>query len=339
MKGAGDIAVDTLAGLLRPRRAAAIALVVLPLLYAQAVWNIDARAGVQAGALLCGGTLLIAPAAWRILGGRGLWGLLAYGLVGMSAVALLGVVLPRWGGFEDRFLSQPISLPLLLGLFLAGGFGLGRDVEAERSLEQLRARAEALARDSERAELLALRAQLDPHFLFNTLNAIAEWCARDPVVAEQAILALSEVLRTIQAGVRRPSWALSEELSLCRGVLELHRIRDPERFGGQLLGSAPGVEIPPMILLPLIENAFKHGSAAGHPGLVSVRVRPEGEGARVEILNPGPFRGPREGGEGLALVRRRLALSYGDTASLEIGAFEAGTRAVLILPHAPREPA
>lgn len=337
MKGALDIAADTLAGLLRPRRAAAIAGVVLPLLYAQAVWNKDAGSGVLAGLVLCLGTLLVAPASWRILRARGPLGALAYALVGVVSVALLGVILPAWGGFQDRFLTHPVSLPLLVGIFLAGGFGLGRDIEAERSLAALAARAEALARDSERAELLALRAQLDPHFLFNTLNAIAEWCARDPAVAEQAILALSEVLRAIQAGVQRPSWPLAEELALCRGVLDLHRVRDPDRFDSQILGDSPALLVPPMILLPLVENAFKHGPGAGHAGPVTVTVSATDQGARVVVQNPGPFTGPRPGGEGIALVRRRLALSYGEGASLEIGSLDGQTRAILHLPARPEE--
>lgn len=337
MKAVLAIASDTLSGLLRPRRAAAIAAVVLPMLYAQAAWNIDAIRGVEAGLLLSGGTLLLAPAAWRVLAPRGPVGLAAYGLLGAVSVVLLAGVLPRWGGFEDRFLSQPISFPFLLGLFGVGGYGLGQDIEAERRLAAETARAAELARDKERAELLALRAQLDPHFLFNTLNAIAEWCVQDPVQAEQAILRLSGVLRTLQGAVRRPLWPLAEELDLCRAVLDLHRVRDPGRYTSQLRGDAPDIQVPPMILLPLVENAIKHGPAAGNPGEVLVTVATQGDGVRVEVDNPGTYAGPRVGGEGLGLVRRRLALSYGERARLEIAGESGRTRATLLLPRIEAE--
>lgn len=327
-----SLVLDTWAAMLRPRRSVAIAAVALPLLYGQSVWNADPVSGVAAGLVLCVGTVVIAPAAWRVLGGSGL-GLVAYVGVGALSLWVLALVLPRAGGFEDRFLAQANTLPFLLGLFLVGGFGLGRDVDDERRLARERARLEALSRDKERAELLAMRAQLDPHFLFNTLNAIAEWCATDPAVAERAILRLAELLRTVLGAVREPWWPLADEIALCEAVLELHRIRDPGRFASVVDAEAIDGVVPPMILLPLVENAVKHGPAAGHAGEVTVRVRASGDEVRVEVRNPGPFAGPRDGGHGLDLVRRRLALAYDDRATFAIGQDGDGTRAVVTLPR------
>jgi two-component system sensor histidine kinase AlgZ len=332
MRAAFATIVDTWAGLLAPRRALAICALVLPMLYAQSVWNANATASIANGLLLCVATVILAPAAWRLLEPAGvLVAVPVYVVVGVVAVGTFGVWLPRHGGFEDRILTDPASLPLLLGLFGVGGFGLGRDIAAERALTGARARADALVRDKERAELLALRAQLDPHFLFNTLNAIAEWCATDPAVAEQAIIRLSGVLRTVMAAVPEAAWPLADELALCASVLELHRIRDPDRFACRVEGTADA-RVPPMILLPLVENAVKHGPAAGHPGEVVVSVGVADGRVRVDVRNPGPFGGPRDGGQGLALVRRRLELAYDGKARLDIGTDGGTTLATVVFP-------
>ena len=323
--------LDTWTALLAPRRALPIAAVGLPLVYGQSVWTADPERGVVAGVVLCVGTALVAPAAWRLLGGGGALGVARYVAVGLVSVAVLAIWLPRLGDFEDRFLTMPVTLPLLAGLFLVGGFGLGRDIDHERRIVAEAARAEALARDSERAELLALRAQLDPHFLFNTLNAIAEWCATDAGVAERAILQLSDVLRTVLDAHHVAWWPLRRELALCRDVLALHRLRDAGRFDGEVVGEAEA-DVPPLLLLPLVENALKHGPGRGHAGPVRIDVRREGGWVRIDVVNPGAFAGPRPGGQGLALVRRRLSLAYGDRARFAIGTDGDRTRATVEVP-------
>src|SRR5690606_2726574 len=103
-------------------------------------------------------------------------------------------------------------------------------VELEADVTKERERAARLALEAERAGLLALRANLDPHFLFNTLNAIAEWCREDPAVAEAATLKLASMLRTMLEGIRAPAWPLATELALVRALFELHAIRDRERY-------------------------------------------------------------------------------------------------------------
>ena len=91
-------------------------------------------------------------------------------------------------------------------------------IKVRRVLEATQAeeasRGEALTREAEHAQLLALRSHLDPHFLFNTLNAIAEWCRSDGLVAEKAILQLSSMLRTMMTGIQETGWPLAKELEL-----------------------------------------------------------------------------------------------------------------------------
>ena len=95
---------------------------------------------------------------------------------------------------------------------------------------------------------------------------------------------------------------------------------------------AEAVPIHPLLLLPLAENAVKHGPAAGHAGALSLRCRREGDALRVTLENPGAYRGPREGSAGLPTMERRVALAYGGAAVFEIRAEADRTRATLSLP-------
>lgn len=328
------IVADTLRALLAPRRLIPILLVSAPLVIAQHRYSRD-PAAVVIGVAMCLVFALVAPSLWRTTASRGALGLLLYGLVGAAAIGFLGLVLPNLLGVGDTFLTATESLLVSLALFWVGGWGLGRDIDLEQSLVRERARAETLAREAERAQLLALRSHLDPHFLFNTLNAIAEWCRTDGEVAERAVLRLSAILRTILEGVRLPAWPLRRELDLCRDLFALHAIRDPDRFVCSVDGDPGDAAIPPMLLLPLAENAIKHGPAAGHRGPVRIHLSREPASLTIVVDNPGPFTGPRPGGEGLEIVRRRLDLAYDGRADLEIGPAPHGTRATVHLPAGP----
>ncbi len=246
---------------------------------------------------------------------------------------MLALLLPHLLGVGYTFLTGRESVLVSLALFWVGGWGLGRDIEFEAGLERERARAEALSREAERAQLLALRGQLDPHFLFNTLNAIAEWCRTDGEVAERAVLQLSSMLRTILAGVPLASWPLQSELGLCRDLFALHLIRDPGLFTLHIDIEPGDLQVPPLLLLPLAENAVKHGPAAGHRGEIRLRLTRTGDTATLTLENPGPYLGPRAGSEGLPTVHKRLALAYPDrNATLTMQNSPHGTLATLTLP-------
>jgi len=280
----------------------------------------------------------VAPALWRALFARPsearvLRGAL-YAGASLLVVAGLAGVLPALFGLRWTYVSEPPSLGVLVVLFGVGGWGLGRDIELERGVERERARAARLALDAEDAQLRAIRAQLDPHFLFNTLNAIAEWCREDPRVAERATLALADLLRTVFEALRAPKWSLGREVHLLEQLGALYTTRDPARFVFRFEVPAAVLEtaLPPLVLLPLFENAIKHGPSAGHAGPVVLVARTEQDRLVVEIQNPGTFAGRREGGHGLELVERRLALGFEQGAKVEIGPRGAGTAVAVHLP-------
>ncbi len=334
--------------LLAPRRLVPVTLLSAALVVAQHAFG-GGPGTVALAAAMCVVAAMGAPVAWRVLFpvapedappvGRPAVRLMLYGAVAVAFVLVFGRLIPDLAGLPPSLLTDPGSLFVSLALFLVGGWGLGHDMERDARLHHAEARAAALAVAAERAELLAIRANLDPHFLFNTLNAIAEWCRADGAVAETAVLRLSDLLRGVLDGVRAPTWSLARELALARAVCELYALRDAElRFSLDVAPGADG-EVPPMLLLPLLDNAWKHGPAAGHTGEVRLTVRAEAPGLLVAISNPGDYAGPRPGGAGLDLVTRRTALAYGTTADFAIASHAGVTTATLRLPRAPMDAA
>jgi hypothetical protein len=338
----GSIVRRTLLALLEPKRLVPTLLVAGALVTAQASFSRHDPFAVPLGVVMCLAFVLVAPVSWRVLFPEGLdlghggVRLVLFGAIGAGVVLALGVVVPRALGMGRTLLTAPSSVLVSAALFLVGGWGLGRDIDMAARLDHAERRAQALAREAERAQLLALRAHLDPHFLFNTLNAIAEWCREDGEVAERAVLRLSAMLRAVLAGVKAPAWPLADELDLVDTLFELHRLRDPElfRFDRRVPSPPPAVAVPPLLLLPLAENAMKHGPGAGHRGDVTLSVAVDAGAERlvVTIANAGPFAGRRAGGEGLPTVEKRLRLAYDGDAAFTIGAAGGRTVAELSLP-------
>ncbi len=337
----GPIVRETVRGLVAPRRLVAIVLVCGPMLVAQGRLS-RPNGALALGVALCVAFVLVAPVSWRLLlpegvRGPGAWvRLLLYAAIGAAAVIAVGIAVPRLFGIGVTFLTARISLAISLALFLVGGWGLGRDIELEHRLERERARADALAREAERAQLLALRAQLDPHFLFNTLNSIAEWCRQDGAVAERAVLQLAAMLRSVLGGVKAQAWPLRHELDLVDTLFSLHRLRDPDLFElrRDVQPEVVEVPVPPLILLPLAENAAKHGPCAGHRGVIALEVRRDLGELVVALENPGPYAGPRSGSSGLPNLERRLDLAYCGAATLRVAGRGDRTRAEIRVPLA-----
>ncbi len=325
--------------MLHPRRLLPSLVVCVTLLIAQSRWSLDTR-GVWVGALMCLSFIVVAPVSYRVLFPDGLEfshgavRLLLYGLVGAGTILSVGAGIPKIFGLGYTFLTERTSLLVITALFLVGGWGLGRDIGFEQRVNRLMAEAE-------RAQLLALKAHLDPHFLFNTLNAIAEWCRIDGEVAETAVLRLSAMLRAVLEGVKAPLWPLEKELELVDKLFELHLLRDKALFSlkREVPSPIPSVQVPPMCLISLAENAVKHGPSAGHRGELTLTAREEAGQLVVTLENPGPYNGPRKGSEGLPSLRRQLELAFGRDASLDVSAAGADrTRATLRLPLKHRGP-
>jgi hypothetical protein len=345
-----NVVSSTARGLTAPRRLGPIVAVLVPLLFIQWRFSHDPLA-LPLGGAMCAAFLMVAPALWRWLfplEPRGdeseripRWLRLAiYLTAGVVVVFGIGRAVPHALGMAPTFMTAGSSLLVSTALFWVGGWGLARDIDHEAHLAHERARAKALEREAQHAQLLALRSHLDPHFLFNTLNAIAEWCRSDGAVAEKALLQLSRMLRTIMEGIKVAEWPLARDLELVDALFSLYLVRDPEMFEyvRDVPSPLPDVAVPPMLLLPIAENAMKHGPAAGRRGKVRLRIAMTNDAVVVEIENPGEYRGPREGGSGLDIVQKRLALTYAERASFQIRGEEGHTLAQLVLPApSPRD--
>jgi hypothetical protein len=335
-----SIVRSTLAALLHPKRLGPILAVCIPLVIAQKAFSRDPLA-VPLGIFMCALFVMVAPVSWRVLFPEGLElshgaiRLVLYAIIGAGAVLTAGAALPKILGMRDTLLTDRYSLLVCAALFAVGGWGLGRDIRMEKNLAQVTARAAALAREAELAQLQALRSNLDPHFLFNTLNAIAEWCRQDPEVAERAVLQLSAILRTVLDGVSTPAWSLERELELVRTLFALHLLRDPSLFDLEI-SVAPDVAetmVPPMLLLPLAENAVKHGPAAGHRGQIRIEALRKAGAVHIVLENPGRYAGPRPGSAGVPNTHRRLDVAYEGKAALQLEERGERTRAELVLPN------
>jgi LytS/YehU family sensor histidine kinase len=174
-----------------------------------------------------------------------------------------------------------------------------------------------------RAELKALRAQVNPHFLFNALNTIAALIPRNPGPAASAVEQLAEVFRYTLNRADREWTQVSEELEAVRAYLEIERARFGERLRFRIEASpeAARARIPAMMVQTLVENAVKHGIAGlSALGTVDIRATTDQNRVRVEVRDSGP--GFREGaaeGYGLRNIRERLAGYFGESAYLLLG--------------------
>ena len=200
--------------------------------------------------------------------------------------------------------------------------------------EQRVAAAELEGRLTE-ARLEALRLQVHPHFLFNTLNAISAFVESDPERARRMIARLGELLRRTLDGGTAAELPLGRELDLLAPYLEIQRIRFGERLSIDLdvpAEASPGL-IPTLMLQPLVENAVEHGVARTSQGArVHLRAARLGDRLRLEIADTGPGLAPGGDGIGLANTRARLAGLYGQAYRFELSAKGSGTVVSIELP-------
>lgn len=187
------------------------------------------------------------------------------------------------------------------------------------------------------ARLDALRAQLQPHFLFNTLNAISVLADEDPSKAKRMLLRLADLLRLTLAEGGKQEVRLSEELELLEHYLDIQRARFEDRLALRfdVAPAARDAFVPVLLLQPLVENAIRHGvdpSVAG--GTIAVIARRTGDALRLEVRDNGrglsPSEGTRKDGVGLANTRARLATLYGERQRLELVTPPEGGAAVVI---------
>jgi len=200
--------------------------------------------------------------------------------------------------------------------------------------------AEILARE---AELKALKAQINPHFLFNSLHSISALTAVDAGRARDMCIRLSDFLRNSLRLGDRVTVAFREELALARNYLDVEQVRFGERLRvvEEIEEGCGDCEVPALMVQPLVENAIKHGIATlVEGGEICLRGRCSQDALRFVIENPFDPDAPstRRNGIGLANVRDRLEARYGSAARMEVEVAQNRYRVVLTLPcNAPEQ--
>ncbi len=322
---------------------------------------------------LSGGTQPWEPFLWEFSS------VAVIGTLALGVHALVGRLAGR--PWLQQLAVHALALPIFIGLHIAGMFGLrllvyavvgadyridalptllvyegGKDAVSyvsfcliSRGIWAAQAAA-ARGRELERTQrelaelrLARLADQVQPHFLFNTLNLISSVMYEDVARADRLLCELAALLRQTLAAQQRAEHTLDEELALVRPFLELMQARfGPERLVVHIEADAAAraCRLPALLLLAPVENAVKH-DVARHRGLVTVRVRGErmGERLRLIISNHGDTPLPEsppdpDGGLGLRNLRERLAARYGEAARVEFGPEDGGMRLQLELPCA-----
>lgn len=210
---------------------------------------------------------------------------------------------------------KPMVIWVLLYIFVA------YTIEIQQSnIERIKMQASI-----EASEAKILKAQINPHFMFNALNSIRALILEEPKKAQKGVTQLSNILRSSLVANRKTTIPLKEELKTIEDYLALEKVRYEERLQGTLEidDNTLNVEVPPMMLQTLVENAIKHGvQKAEKWGFIEVKSKIENDFLVLEIRNTGVLVNHNDhkdySGFGLENTRRRLQLIYGNQADFEI---------------------
>jgi signal transduction histidine kinase len=308
---------------------------------------IKAFAFSAAGCLYLLTAFISAWYGWRKFTGKPAWKVFGLFILLLLAGAATGFVVGNHhmgrslAEMSAEKAMRAMGTAVLMGVVLAAilvGIAHLRLREATQRGARLQAEAdrERLARQGVQAELKLLQAQVEPHFLFNTLANVRYLVQSGSPDALAMLDHLIHYLRTALPELRSEGSTLGREAELARAYLEIMRLR----MGGALrleidvpagLANHP---FPPLMLITLVENALKHGVAPVGRGTIGIRASADAGRVRVEVEDDGAgLGGPIGQGVGLANIRERLRAMHGDAASLALESREpAGTRARIEVP-------
>jgi two-component system, LytTR family, sensor kinase len=263
---------------------------------------------------------------------------------------LLGTVLSLLGLGWSRLVAPGTALPLPAEALRAVGNGVGIALLLLVA-DQMRVMA-AQARAAAAAEVRALQARMNPHFLFNALNTLAALATTAPAAIPPATARLARFLRASLEQQDRPLVPLREELETVSAYLDVEKLRFGDRLQVEqhvdpVVLDAP---VPPFLIQPLVENAVRHGGQAWRErglesGLVQLEVHPHADTIVIRVADNGPgipveqrraiLTGPTDGAHALALLRRRLLGLYGGRFELTLSDRPGGGAMVTV--SLPRE--
>jgi hypothetical protein len=251
-------------------------------------------------------------------------------LIAIVAGSVLGTLLA--GALKGRSISTMFT-ERLSGVAISMGLGIGfgcvvvatvilREKHARDQARILRAEAERhqLEKNVLEARLALMQAQVEPHFLFNTLANVQHLVETDAAAAARMLASLIKYLRAALPQMREATTTLGREVDMAMAFLDIHRVRMGSRldFAIEVPESLKTRPFPPMMLISLVENAIKHGvDPCCESGCITIRAREEGGRLRVSVSDTGEGIKPKKGGGvGLSNIRERLKALYGGSARL-----------------------
>jgi|tagenome__1003787_1003787.scaffolds.fasta_scaffold20990058_7 two-component system LytT family sensor kinase len=241
-----------------------------------------------------------------------------------------------------KFYSGTLSSIILYGLVLL----VAHIAETQRRFALQQAETARLNEQLSKAQLNALRRQIEPHFLFNTLNAIAGLVREERNDAAVGMIAeLSDFLRRVVNDSDRQQVPLSEELEFTQKYLDIQKVRFAERleFSVDVPEELLGAQVPSLLLQPMVENAVKHGIAKRvQGGAIRISAWQANGSLTLRIFNEGPFLfagwQQNQSGIGIENVRTRLKSLYGNASELTLRNHRGGVEALVSLPYVNRSP-
>ena len=268
------------------------------------------------------------------------WGLVTLAVVVIALIqACWDTQLRIWADTLTMDLRQTFIRAATLNTYNSGMLAALLAFQAAyAALKQNQTLLEAARQREREAQMLALRFQLNPHFLFNTLNAISSLVvlgrARD---AESMIDRLSSFLRGSLAADPDRMVAVEEEFEMLENYLDIEGVRFGERLVAEinLPQDLTGAQIPPFLLQPLVENAVKYAVAPSRSEVrIEIEARERDGRLELEVRDTGGDGLPVSSGTGVGLanVRERLRLSFGTSGDMQVTGSEAGFRVVLSMP-------
>ncbi len=252
------------------------------------------------------------------------------GLVGIAAMAFL-LDPPKWPLLRafQQFVVSYFSFEYLVSYW--GVVGIHEGLQILKSTRERELRVSLLEAKVAQAQLRALQMQLNPHFLFNTLNAVSVLMHTDPATADRMLVKLSQLLRLSLEQSREEETSLGRELAFLEGYLEVERMRlgDRLRVVFEVPGSLLVAQVPTFVLQPLLENAIQHGICErSQGGTIHIRARQEGGMLTMEVQDdgqrPGAGQALRPGIPAPRDPRSRLELAYGQEQRLDLHYLEGG---------------
>lgn len=250
-------------------------------------------------------------------------------------LAVMGLVhLCMTYAIPDQMIGPPHAHPRplrdVIGFYLINVMiyslvaGLSVAIRMTNGWYKVEANQRELERERAEAELSNLKSQLNPHFLFNTLNNIYSLIAFSPEKAQEAVHDLSRLLRYVLYESNQPLVPIEKDLDFLGNYIELMRIRLPRHVDLQtdIEAATPGVMIAPLLFISLVENAFKHGVSNSQPSFIQITIRQAGDTVSCSIRNSyfPKSAGDKSGsGIGLSNLEKRLSLLYPECYHLAYG--------------------